>query len=93
MEEIAGPVFGFYLACYTVEGRDGHYGYAKLYERRPSSVWETRPAIRKVAAGPYTDAATALRGVIARSERKLARREARRSDWALLEVSRPGELA
>src|SRR3954469_10114310 len=76
VEQIAGPLFGYYLACYTVEALDGHYGYAKLYTRRPDGAWGTQPAVRKVAAGPFTDPRAAIAGVIERSERKLARRKA-----------------
>src|SRR3954469_3534985 len=94
VEQIAGPLFGYYLACYTVETMDGHYGYAKLYTHKPDGAWGTQAAIRKVAAGPFSDAPAAIAGVIARSERRLARRKAMSSDWALLDAgaSRPSPL-
>ncbi|MGZ5182486.1 MAG: hypothetical protein ACXWC2_18560 [Ramlibacter sp.] len=88
MEHIVGPVFGFYLACYTLETREGHYGYAKLCIDPPDSVWDTGEVLRKVAAGPYSTPEAAVRAVISRSERRLARREARRnSEWLVLDSS------
>ena len=86
MEHIAGPFLGFYLACYTIQTGEGHYGYAKLCPDLPASVWDTGEVLRKVAAGPYPTPNAALRAVIARSERRLARREARRhSEWLMLD--------
>ena len=88
MEQIAGPVFGYYLACYTVETGDGHFGYARLYATCPSGVWEQDKPLRKIAAGPFSDEAAAMQGILARSERKLARRAALQSDWAALDSQR-----
>ena len=85
MEYIAGPVFGFFLACYTVQTGEGHFGYARLYATCPRGVWDDDKPLRKIAAGPFGDATTAMQGILARSERKLARRAALRSDWAVLD--------
>lgn len=86
MEHITGPVLGFYLACYTVQTSEGHYGYAKLCPDLPASVWDTGPVLRKIAAGPCATPRGALKAVIARSERRLVRREARRhSEWLMLD--------
>jgi len=93
VEHIAGPVFGFYFACYTIQTGEGHYGYAKLCPDLPMSVWDTGEVVRKVTAGPYPTPEAALQAVIARSERRLARREARRnSEWLVLD-SAPQPLA
>lgn len=85
MEHITGPVFGFFLACYTVQAAEGHYAYAKVCIGEPASVWEPGPTLRKVAAGPCTTELEAVQAVIARTERKLARREARQQDWVVLD--------
>ncbi|MBK0392419.1 hypothetical protein [Ramlibacter algicola] len=85
MEQIAGPVFGYYLACYTVETGDGHFGYARLYATCPRGVWDDDKPLRKIVAGPFGDETAAMQGILARSERKLARRAALRSDWAMLD--------
>lgn len=85
MEHITGPVFGFFLACYTVQTSEGHYAYAKVCVGEPLSVWEPGPTLRKVAAGPFPTQQEALQAVISRAERKLARREARQQDWVVLD--------
>ena len=85
MEHITGPVFGFFLACYTVQSPEGHYGYAKICIGEPGSVWDPGPTLRKVAAGPFGSEQEAIQAVIARAERKLARREARQQDWVVLD--------
>ena len=72
MELITGRIHGFYLACYTVATRDGHYGYAKICAERPDSVWHPEGALRKVAAGPYAQEQDALLAVRVESERRLA---------------------
>lgn len=92
MEHIAGPVLGFYLACYTIEAREGHFAYAKVCLDAPVSVWEAGPCVLKVGAGPFSTPEDALIAVLARSERRIARREARRnSGWLVLD-SRPHPL-
>jgi len=85
VEQIAGPVFGYYLACYTVQTGEGHFGYARLYATCPRGVWDDDKPLRKIAAGPFGNAMAAMQGILARSERKLARRAALRSDWAVLD--------
>jgi hypothetical protein len=92
VEHIAGPVLGFYLACYTIEAHEGHFAYAKICLDQPTSVWDAGPCVLKVGAGPYPTPEEALLAVIGRSERRIARREARRnSGWLVLD-SRPHPL-
>lgn len=92
MEHIAGPVLGFYLACYTIEAHEGHFAYAKVCLDPPESVWEPGRCFYKIGAGPYPTPEQALAAVLARSERRIARREARRnSGWLVIE-SRPQTL-
>lgn len=62
-ELILGPVWGLYLACYTVAQPEGVIGYAKLCRQRPVSVWDTPGAIRKLASAPQRSAEEALRVV------------------------------
>ena len=76
MEYIAGPIHGFYLACYTVPSPDGHYAYAKICASCPESVWEEGIAIRKIGAGPFATEQRALDAVQAESRRRLAARAA-----------------
>lgn len=71
MEHIAGPVHGHYLAIYTVSSREGYFGYAKVCSRRPDSVWDGSPALRKVAAGPFPTEVSAVQGVLKKAEREL----------------------
>lgn len=77
MEQIAGPVHGFHLACYTVSTDDGFYGYAKICATRPQDVWQASTAVRKLAAGPFLLAKDAMHAVVAASTQKLADRELR----------------
>ncbi len=77
MEQIAGPFYGFHLACYTVSTGDGFYGYAKICATRPQSVWQTGTAVRKLAAGPFPIAEEALQAVLAATKLKLADRAMR----------------
>jgi hypothetical protein len=92
VEHIAGPVLGFYLACYTIEAHEGHFAYAKICLDAPVSVWDAAVCVLKVGAGPFPTPEQALLAVIARSERRIARREARRnSGWLVLD-SRPQPL-
>lgn len=74
MELITGRVHGFYLACYTVATREGHFGYAKICTDRPESVWQPGNALRKIAVGPYADEKEALLAVRVEGERRLAAR-------------------
>ena len=96
MEHIAGPVLGFYLACYTIEAHEGHFAYAKICLDQPASVWDAGICVLKVGAGPFPTPEEALLAVVARSERRIARREARRnSNWLVLDsgsqpLSTPG---
>lgn len=76
MEYIAGPIHGFYLACYTVPSADGHYAYAKVCVNCPESVWDEGIATRKIGAGPYPTEQHALDAVQAESRRRLAARAA-----------------
>ena len=86
MEHIDGPILGFYLACYTIEASDGYFAYAKICLDKPSSVWDPAVFVLKVGAGPHPSPEEALLAVIARSERRIARREARRnSNWLVLD--------
>ncbi len=76
MEHIAGPIHGFYLACYTVPCSEGHYGYAKVCARCPESVWQEGIATRKIGAGPCATERHALDAVQAETRRRLAARAA-----------------
>lgn len=76
MEYIAGPIHGFYLACYTVPSYDGHFAYAKVCAVCPQSVWEQGIATRKIGAGPFATENEALEAVQAEARRRLAARAA-----------------
>jgi hypothetical protein len=77
MEYIAGPIHGFYLACYTVPTHDGHhYGYAKICTVYPESIWDAGIAVRKVGAGPFATEEQAIVAVQAEARRRLAARAA-----------------
>ena len=92
VEHIAGPILGFYLACYTIESHDGHFAYAKICLDQPLSAWDAADCVMKVGAGPYPTPEEALIAVMGRSERRIVRREARRnSGWLVLD-SRPQNL-
>ncbi|MFL6692722.1 MAG: hypothetical protein ACJ8GO_07155 [Ramlibacter sp.] len=92
MEHIAGPILGFYLACYTIEAHEGHFAYAKICLDQPLSVWDAADCVLKVGAGPFPTPEEALIAVMGRSERRIVRREARRnSGWLVLD-SRPHPL-
>lgn len=73
IEEIVGPICGWYLACYTVEAADGYFGYAKLCMQRPPSIWQAQ-ARRKVAAGPYGSPEAAITAVVDETTLLLSRR-------------------
>ncbi len=74
MEYIAGPIHGFYIACYTVPTREGHYGYAKICALCPESVWDPGIATRKVGKGPYATEEQAIVAVQTEARRRLAAR-------------------
>ena len=80
MERIEGPVLGHYLAAYTVLSAEGHYAYAKVCAFKPECVWDTGPALFKVAAGPSASEASALTRVIDTAAEEL--REV--SEWQVL---------
>ncbi len=42
MEKVFGPMWGYYLACYTVAVPEGFVGYAKVCEHPPESTWTAR---------------------------------------------------
>ena len=75
-ERLAGPVHGYYLACYAVETDLGFFhGYAKVYVDRPVSVWGLRPALAKYSAGPFDSKEQAIQGVVRKCNVELAQRE------------------
>ncbi len=76
MEYISGPIHGFYLACYSVRTKEGHYGYAKICNVCPESVWDIGIAVRKVGAGPFKTDTQAVVAVQAEARRRLALRAA-----------------
>jgi hypothetical protein len=89
MEQITGPVHGYWLACYTVPSEQGHYAYAKLCIAAPDDVWEANFAVHKVGAGPCPDPAEAIRLLVERTTSRLARKAAQPSDWMILLESNP----
>jgi hypothetical protein len=77
VEEVLGPICGFYLACYSVEAQEGFYGYAKVCGDKPPSVW-TAAAQAKVVAGPMGSPEAAVTAVVDVATIKLARRREER---------------
>ncbi|TFZ03844.1 hypothetical protein [Ramlibacter humi] len=73
LEEVLGPICGYYLACYSVESLEGFYGYAKVCGQRPESVWGAS-AQAKVVAGPLGSPEAAITAVVDAATLKLARR-------------------
>ncbi|GAC1534923.1 MAG: hypothetical protein NVS2B4_15320 [Ramlibacter sp.] len=74
IEQVIGPVHGYYFACYTVRDGSDYYGYAKLCPERPTDVWHTPGATAKLACGPHPHPQRALVGVVSVARRKLERR-------------------
>jgi len=72
MEQITGPIHGFHLACYTTVTDDGHYGYAKICDSRPTTVWDAGIGVRKVGMGPFPTEQEALAAVQEETVRRLA---------------------
>jgi hypothetical protein len=92
IEEVVGPVCGYYLASYTVEAEDGYYAYAKLCIDKPRSVWQAA-AVRKVAAGPYASPEAAITGVVDLVIMKLSRkREEEHGLQYAWRATEPGDL-
>jgi hypothetical protein len=89
VEQINGPVHGYWLACYTVESEQGHYAYAKLCIAQPDDVWDAEFAVRKVGAGPYADPAEAIRLLVERTSRRLAWKAAQQDEWTIVLESNP----
>lgn len=73
-EEIRGPVFGFWLACYAIERRRGFQAFGKLCKDRPVSVWDTPSAIAKITLGPRATPDEALDAVFSAVWARLQRR-------------------
>jgi hypothetical protein len=73
-EEIRGPVYGFWLACYAIQRRRGFYAYGKLCRQRPESVWDTPTAVAKISLGPRPTAESAFDSVYLAVEARLHRR-------------------
>jgi hypothetical protein len=92
VEQITGPVHGYWLACYTVQADGGHFAYAKLCIARPDDVWDANYAVRKVTAGPHQDPAEAIRLLVEHTTRKLAWCMGQQDDWlVLLEANQPAQ--
>jgi hypothetical protein len=72
-EEIRGPIFGYWLACYAIERRRGFYAYGKLCPDRPASVWDAPTALAKVSLGPRPTAEEALDALCGAVEARLLR--------------------
>ncbi len=89
MEDLVGPVHGFWLACYTVAGPDGHHAYAKVCTRRPSDPWDAE-ALTKIAAGPCATPEDALIAVVLKGRRWLAvaRLAVQAQPWSGVPLSR-----
>ena len=61
MEEIVGPIKGFYIATYTSPGADlRHASYAKICRREPSSYWDAKCLLKLFAGENHVTAAAAL---------------------------------
>lgn len=60
LEEIRGPVFGYYVAAYTIERPEGFFAFAKICRQEPASVWETPDARAILSVGPEPVASIAL---------------------------------
>ena len=76
MERIVGPVLGFYLACYSVESAEGHYGYVKICTARVKSPWDSPLVAAKLAVGPCASAFDAIEAVSRRATDRLVARDA-----------------
>lgn len=63
-ERLVGPVHGYHLGCYTIEGDGGFHAYAKVYVNKPSSVWSIRHPLAKYSAGPFASSEQAIDAVI-----------------------------
>jgi hypothetical protein len=72
VETIAGPLYGFWLACYTVETEQGYIAYAKLCTECPRSVWDAPRAVRKLVSQPQPSEAEALHDVLTHTRQRLA---------------------
>jgi hypothetical protein len=70
-EEVRGPVFGYYVAAYTVGTERGYYAYAKVCREQPSAVWNAPDAFLKFSVGPVGDAAIAKEAVFRAAYRRL----------------------
>ena len=73
IEEIVGPICGYWLACYTSEQEEGFFAYAKLCVDKPEHVWDA-VAQRKMAAGPYKSPEAAISAVVDFATYRLAQR-------------------
>lgn len=91
IEEIIGPVCGYWLACYTHEAEEGYFAYAKLCLVKPEHVWDA-VAQRKMAAGPYRSPEAAISAVVDFATVKLSqRREEREGLIHSWKDTQPGE--
>jgi hypothetical protein len=71
IEEIRGPVFGYYVAAYAFERPEGFYAYAKICRKAPVSVWETPDATAILSVGPCGDPYDALEDAFTAVRRRL----------------------
>ena len=61
MEEILGPVNGFFVATYTAPGADlCHVSYAKICRRKPASYWGAQCLVKLFAGEDHASPAAAL---------------------------------
>lgn len=60
VEQVTGPVHGFYIAGYCISTPAGHYAYAKLCTEAPRDAWACDSAVAKVSSGPWPESADAL---------------------------------
>lgn len=74
IEQIVGPVHGYYLACYTLEHAGGFYGYAKICLDPVTDIWNTK-AERKLSAGPCISELDAMNAVLHGARTRLRERE------------------
>lgn len=61
MEEIVGPINGFYVATYTAPTANQlHASYAKICRREPSSYWGAQCLVKLFAGEDHESPAAAL---------------------------------
>ena len=54
VEHVSGPYWGYFLAGYALARKDGFHSYVKIFEDKPTCVWESFARAKVASHSPHS---------------------------------------